>query len=350
MMRDLETLARRIESRLDLPEPVTGVVPLSAGHSNETYLLHGPGIVLRTPPAGTGLLPPYDMGRQHDLMAEVGAAAPWLPVPEVYGWSADESVIGVPYYLCQLMPGEAFEYTAPAWLTDATPGFRRRLCRQWIGSVASIHRIQPLGSGGPVRRPEEVYQGWRDLTLTDIAAVGETMAAEGRAITAIFDEILGRALPRSGSPTPVHGDPKIGNTMWLDGRLTALLDWEMAFNGEPLCDLAYILHWFPADPRINEMGLPSYDYFTLPGMFSRDEVISVWEHGTGRDARGVELYEIAEAAKLCSIIFHGAAAYEAGLIDDPRLAPWLQVAQLYRERAAKLLAAVGPSAEKGKKC
>jgi aminoglycoside phosphotransferase (APT) family kinase protein len=346
MMRDLETLARRIEPRLNQPGTISEVVPLSSGHSNQTYLLRGPDIVLRTPPADAGLLPPYDMGRQHDLMAEVGAAAPWLPVPEVYGWSADESVIGVPYYLCQLMPGEAFEYLTPRWLADAAPGFRRHLCRQWIGAVASIHRLQPLASGGPVRTPREVYQGWRDLTSQDIAAVGADKAGLGRAITAIFDEVLGRGLPSSGAPAPVHGDPKIGNTMWRDGQLTALLDWEMAFNGEPLCDLAYILHWFPPDPRMNELGLPSYDYFALPGMFTRSEVISVWEHGTGREARGVELYEIAEAAKLCSIVFHGAAAYEAGVLDDPRLESWLQVAQIYRERTEKLLAALPPARDR----
>jgi aminoglycoside phosphotransferase (APT) family kinase protein len=337
MVRDLETLARGIEPQLNGAGPVTEVVPLSTGHSNETYLLRGPDIVLRTPPAGTGLLPPYDMGRQHDLMAEVGAAAPWLPVPEVYGWSADESVIGVPYLLCQLMPGEAFEYAAPPWLAEADPGLRRGLCRQWAGAIASVHRLPPLASAGPVRTPAQVYAAWRGLTAADVAGVGEATAKQGRAIVAIFDEVLARGLPGSGAPTPVHGDPKIGNTMWQDGRLTALLDWEMAFNGEPLCDLAYILHWFPADPKVNEMGLPSYEYFTLPGMLGRDEVISLWERGTGREARGIERYEIAEAAKLCSIVFHGAAAYEAGVLDDPRMAGWLQVAALYTERAEKLL-------------
>jgi aminoglycoside phosphotransferase (APT) family kinase protein len=62
MVRDLETLARGVEPRLNGAGPVTEVVPLSTGHSNETYLLRGPDIVLRTPPAGTGLLPPYDTG------------------------------------------------------------------------------------------------------------------------------------------------------------------------------------------------------------------------------------------------------------------------------------------------
>ena len=32
--------------------------------------------------------------------------------------------------------------------------------------------------------------------------------------------------------------------MWQDGEITAMLDWEMALNGEPLADLGYMLYSF----------------------------------------------------------------------------------------------------------
>lgn len=339
MVRNLRSLASGIENYLGRPGSIRDVVPISVGHSNQTYLLTGLDLVVRLPPEGFGLLPPYDMGRQHDIMAGVRAAAPQLPVPGVFGWSADESFVGAPFFLCERAAGEAFEYAAPAWLTDASPDFRRALCAQWVGAIAALHNAGPVPGAGPARTPEQVYGAWRDRTAADVALVGGPTAELGRTIIGLFDEAEARGLRRSGEPTTVHGDPKIGNTMWADGRLTALLDWEMTYHGEPLADLAYLLQWFPADPRLNELPLPSYDYFALPGMFGRSEVIATWERETGRSAAGVEAYELAEAAKICFIVYHGAAAYEAGVIDDERMAAWFQVAQILVDRTHKVLAA-----------
>ena len=36
----------------------------------------------------------------------------------------------------------------------------------------------------------------------------------------------------------LHGDFWPGNTLWLDGRLTGIIDWEDAGIGDPLADLA----------------------------------------------------------------------------------------------------------------
>ena len=36
----------------------------------------------------------------------------------------------------------------------------------------------------------------------------------------------------------LHGDFWPGNTLWKDGRLTAILDWEDAATGDPLLDVA----------------------------------------------------------------------------------------------------------------
>jgi aminoglycoside phosphotransferase (APT) family kinase protein len=338
MPRNLHSLAAAIESYLGRPGSITEVVPLATGYSNQTFLLRGADIVLRTPPEGRGLLPPYDIRWQHDVLADVHAHAPDVPVPRVHGWSEDESIIGVPFYLCEPIQGEAFESVAPQWFIDAAPEVRLGMCEQWFAAVAALHRATPLASLGAAQSPDETYRAWREIAAVD-ATAGGAAGTHGPAVIALLDEILDRTLVSSGPPTPVHGDPKIGNTMWQDGRLTALLDWELAFNGEPLCDLAYILNWFPADPQLNDMGLPSYDYFALPGMYSRAEVIAAWERGTGRDAHGIEAYEAAESAKTGAIVLRGIAAHEAGILRDERLAFWPQALEIYLARTERLLAA-----------
>ncbi len=52
------------------------------------------------------------------------------------------------------------------------------------------------------------------------------------------------ALAKAGTPSPqnritlLHGDFWPGNSLWRDGQLTAVIDWEDAHLGDPLIDLA----------------------------------------------------------------------------------------------------------------
>lgn len=45
-------------------------------------------------------------------------------------------------------------------------------------------------------------------------------------------------LPSRNPPVLLHGDFWPGNTLWRDGRLVAVIDWEDAARGDPLADLA----------------------------------------------------------------------------------------------------------------
>ena len=51
-------------------------------------------------------------------------------------------------------------------------------------------------------------------------------------------------LPQSGEATIVHGDYRLGNTMFAPGapaRLVAIFDWELATIGDPLADVGYLV-------------------------------------------------------------------------------------------------------------
>ncbi len=45
-------------------------------------------------------------------------------------------------------------------------------------------------------------------------------------------------LPSRNPPRLLHGDYWPGNTLWKDGRLIAIIDWEDAAQGDPLADVA----------------------------------------------------------------------------------------------------------------
>jgi aminoglycoside phosphotransferase (APT) family kinase protein len=108
--------------------------------------------------------------------------------------------------------------------------------------LAEIHRVG--STAGVSFLPE---RGLADTTVP-------VSAEEGR-----IREFLGsaRPLPRRNRPALLHGDFWPGNTLWKDGRLVAVVDWEDAAVGDPLADVANArleLLW--------ALGLEAMDDFT----------------------------------------------------------------------------------------
>ena len=55
--------------------------------------------------------------------------------------------------------------------------------------------------------------------------------------------MAGGDLPDSREATIVHGDFRLGNTMFArrrPARLSAIFDWEMATIGDPMADVGYL--------------------------------------------------------------------------------------------------------------
>ncbi len=150
MARDTNRIAEGLRRYLPRGPAITGVRTLSAGHSNETYLIEGIDEILRMPPSEEGLLPPYDMARQHAILSAVKAHAPVVPLPRMFELCVDPSVIGDEFFLMEKLPGEAFEYAVPDWL-DADPvDGPERLCRQWFDAIIALHTmpVEKMPAGG----------------------------------------------------------------------------------------------------------------------------------------------------------------------------------------------------------
>lgn len=304
MARDTGKLAEGLRRWLPRGDRITGVTTLSAGHSNETYLVDGLDEVLRMPPSEEGLLPPYDMVRQHRVLSAVAGSAPGVPLPPVLELCEDPAVLGDPFFLMGKVSGEAFEYAVPDWLAASPVDGAESVCRQWFDAVIALHDMpaDAMPPGG--RSVQEEAQHW-----LDVARGAESMPA----LIAVLEDLAGRPPRSSGPATPVHGDPKHGNCLWHDGRLTAFLDWEMAQVSEPLLDLGYILMFHDqGDASLANAG------FELPGWWSPERMVAEWEKGTGRTAVDVPRYTVLGQAKVAAIISVGAYLFNSGRIADPR--------------------------------
>lgn len=304
MARDTERLADGLRRFLPRGAGITGVKTLSAGHSNETYLVEGLDEILRMPPSEEGLLPPYDMARQHAVLAAVAAHAPAVPVPRVLELCTDPAVIGDEFFLMTRSPGEAFEYAAPDWLKADPVQGPERLCRQWFDALIALHRMpaRHMPPGG--RTVQQEAQHWLDV------AKG---AESSRELIDVLEDLARRPPRTSGEPTPVHGDPKHGNCLWHEGRLTAILDWEMSQVAEPLLDLGYVLMFHDQ----GEASLANAG-FELPGWWKAERMIDEWQRGTGRTAVDAARYAVLGQAKVAAIISVGAHLFNTGRTLDAR--------------------------------
>jgi aminoglycoside phosphotransferase (APT) family kinase protein len=311
MPRNLESIRESLINYLPGGPQISQVTPLSTGHSNETYLLEGLGHILRLPPVSEPLLDTHSHGvfQQALIYERLGRIGTALPVPKILHSCSDETVLGDPFFVMERAPGEVLnDYVLPAWFTEATVLTRDNICRQWVETFAALTNLAPvLEIGSPVRPEEEVHR-WQQVAAS----------ANSLALVAVLDRLLDVPARRSGAAVPVHGDPKLANLLWEEGQLTAVLDWELAYNGEPLSDLGYILHFFASDTH---GASPANE---LPGMWSRAAVIDAWEGISSRSARGVEWYEIAADAKMAAILAYGFHLYETGRSSDARFIRWNQ--------------------------
>ncbi|VWX47307.1 phosphotransferase family protein [Novosphingobium sp. 9U] len=304
MARDTEKLAAGLRAWLPRGERITGVKTLSAGHSNETYLVEGTNEILRMPPSEEGLLPPYDMVRQHAVLSAVAANAPEVPLPPVLELCDDPRVLGDPFFLMGCIKGEAFEYSVPEWLAADPDAGADHVCRQWFDAIIALHNMPASAMPPGARTVQQEAQHW-----LEVARGADSVPP----LISVLEDLAARPPRTSGAPTPVHGDPKHGNCLWHEGQLTGLLDWEMAQVSEPLLDLGYVLMFHDQ----GEASLANAG-FELPGWWSPQRMIDEWEAGTGRTAVDVARYGVLGQAKVAAIISVGAFLFNSGRIADPR--------------------------------
>ena len=305
MTRELAGIASALRRVLPDGGGITAVRPLTTGFSNDTYLIDGLDLILRLPPAAGAMLDGHDVLGQAAIYRALGAAAGAPPVPAVVHVEADPALLGAPFFVMARVPGDAVaDIAMQDWFTGAADGVRRAMCQNWVSAFAGLGRLAPLDVLGAPVSPEDDLRVWQRFAA----------AANCPELVEMIGRLLTLPAPLSGPSAVIHGDTKLSNVMWDQFRISAVLDWEMALNGEPLADLGYMLYQFASEYH-DATRAPK-----LPGMFSRAEVIACWEQVSGRSAAGVLWHEIAQIAKITAIIAEGCNMFDSGRSADPKLA------------------------------
>ena len=127
------------------------------------------------------------------------------------------------------------------WFSRITdPDEQVRTARDFIAKLAALHRIDAreltipgLGEAGPVE----------GHVRDEIAAMRTRVDRYGKPapLLRFCIDWLERNIPAYDGPTVlVQGDTGPGNFMYADGRVTAIVDWELAHFGDPMDDIAWL--------------------------------------------------------------------------------------------------------------
>lgn len=300
--RDTDMLRERLSGFLPNGDRITELRPLTAGHSNETYVIEGLDLILRLA-STTHSFESHGILTQARIYDELSKVDGGPKVPKIHVIEEGSELLGAPFFIMEKIDGLALDdYDLPEWFTSLAAEQRGTLCQHWISAVGSIANVPTIDALGAPHSPEAEMGHWRKISAD----------ANATKLVALFDRLLLTPAPRSGDISVVHGDCKITNMMFVDCRISAVLDWEFAYNGEPLSDLGYLLYFFESD--FHAPTRPT----RLSGMWTRDQVISAWEKASGRSAANVAWHEVAQIARLSAMIVTAANQFAAGESDDER--------------------------------
>ncbi len=257
---------------------------IAGGKSNLTYRVTD-GVhdwVVRRPPLGHVLATAHDMAREHRVMSALAATT--VPVPEMVALCEDPAVMGVPFYVMQYVEGAVLRRTAQS--AHLTGGQRADIAHRLVDTLAGLHEVDPATVGLSDFGHPEGFLERQVRRWTAQLERSRTREVPG------FPELasaLAEQVPRSQRASIVHGDYRLDNVLLgEDQQIRAVLDWEMATLGDPLCDLGLLPVY--ATPAAGVAGVVSDGMGPHNGFPSMDSLVERYAARTGLDVTPLPWY------------------------------------------------------------
>jgi aminoglycoside phosphotransferase (APT) family kinase protein len=291
---DVAPVTAWLAERLPELEPPLSFERVGEGQSNLTYRVDdvaGRSVVLRRPPLGEILASAHDMAREHRILSSLSAAGG--RVPRTFAFCEDTRVTGAPFYVMEHVDG-----LVPARVTTAerlSPAARGVAARELAATLVELQAIDLDAAGlADFRRPESLVsrqlrrwaRQWHASKTRELPVIDEVAS------------VLAARMPEERETVLVHGDYRLDNVvLGGDGRVRAVLDWELCTVGDPMADVGLMIAYW------NELGAAA----TLPDALFREPVTELTGFPAGPAL--AEAYAGASGRELADLGFWVALAY-----------------------------------------
>jgi aminoglycoside phosphotransferase (APT) family kinase protein len=222
---------------------VAGLQVMEAGHAGLTFGFRVversnartvAELVLKLSPPGVRRAGNTDVFRQAPLLRALHAAG--LPVPDVPWAGEDGAWFGTPFVMMTFLPGTPFFVWQPDPRFDRAAMAVAPLWEQCVDALVRLHRFEWRHRLPDWERPTPLHE---EITRWDRIVAKAPEPAWLDAGRRVRDALLER-MPSSPAPGLVHGDYQPGNMLYDGGRLTGIIDWELASIGSPLLDVGWL--------------------------------------------------------------------------------------------------------------
>jgi aminoglycoside phosphotransferase (APT) family kinase protein len=285
---------------------------IAGGRSNLTFRVTdavGSTYALRRPPTSHVLPTAHDMVREHTIIEALFPLG--IPVAKPLGLCVDPEVNERPFYVMEFVDGAILRDRAQAESTFDV-ATRAAIGDNMAATLAQLHDVDVDQAGlGDLAR----HDGYIERQLRRWRGQFEQMKVEGVDHETVIEEVgdeLARSIPVQQRVTVVHGDYRLDNTV-LDheGKVRAILDWEICTLGDPMADLGILLCYW-SEPGDTTAALLGAAPTTAPGFATRDQVLNAYARHTSLDVSHVAYYQAFGYWKLACILQGVFARYRAG--------------------------------------
>ena len=294
---------------------VTYLEQLQGGWSRHSYITEikdgdrDLSCVVRARPQGSTL--DTDLGQEFRVFELLVPES--LPTPAVHGFVADEDTpFDGPFFVMDRLPGKAINVWRGRDRAELQADWDgdRGIAKDHVDYLAAIHQIDASRAAAAATPMSflETVDHWQGVYEENRIVRDPVIDESYRWVRA--------NQPDPVEPALVHGDYRIGNSLIEDGRISAILDWELSHVGDPRFDIGYM--------SLNYHG----GKFTTPGSELLNAVADHqwfaerYSELTGRplDPDVVRTFSAVGALMLVAIMTTGLRIYAEHRTTDVRLA------------------------------
>jgi aminoglycoside phosphotransferase (APT) family kinase protein len=248
-----------------------------------------------------------DPCREPRVVAGLGRLG--APVPAVLAIDTGTRAMGRPCFVMEFVDGRSVPDAAPAgyhgpgWFRDADARAQRAIWDSFHDALGAVHRIDARRLASDYDGPSgavDVLGYWRDALLD---VVNPEQAPRQ---LAVFDWLLAN-VPASGSEPPAlcMGDARLVNAVVIGSDVRALVDFEVAYVGNPTADVGYSMFL--------DRSQRAHDDAPLPGVPPEEETWARWRRATGRALADLDYWMAFGAAVI--VVTATRAMVQWGLVD-----------------------------------
>ena len=253
------------------------------GRSNITFKIFDEenSYVLRRPPYGNKLESAHNMSREYKIIDELSKNN--LKVPKPIFLYTEKDITEDDFYIMEYVEGKTISDNIEAKLLSSDE--KQTISNSFIETIADIHNFDVVNSK---LNDLGKHEGYVERQLNRWTKQFEAQKVREIEDLDFATEMLFQNIPKQQKISIVHGDYRLDNVRVNNGKVAAVVDWELCTIGDPLADLGTIIaSW----SNSKEKDTPFIYSPTLSdGFLSRSELLEIYSNNSDLDLKNIEFY------------------------------------------------------------